>query len=145
MTKRAQQDITRELKVLNHARETGNVSKTCRYFGICRETFSSWRRAYETHGENALIDSRPCPENHKLMMAAFNEQKPLIQLNDMSSVSKMDEQLGFKFLFTGGISGIRNPRGHEYELKDDIETCLSHLGFGSMLLVKLEEAGYCLT
>jgi len=79
---------------------------------------------------------------YKLMMAAFSEQKPLISLNDLSSPSKIDEQLGYKFLFTGGTSGIRNPRGHEYDLKDDIETCLSHLSFGSMLLRKLEEAGY---
>ncbi len=78
---------------------------------------------------------------YKLMMDAFNEQNPLIKLNDMSSMSEKDEQLGFKFLFAGGMSGIRNPRGHEYDLKDDIETCLSHLGLGSMLLRKLEEAG----
>lgn len=82
---------------------------------------------------------------YKLMMAAFNEQSPLISLNDLSSMSQTDEQLGFKFLFAGGMSGIRNPRGHEYSIKDDIETCLSHLGFGTMLLRKLEEAGYALT
>jgi len=57
-------------------------------------------------------------------------------------MSETDEQLGFKFLFAGGMSGIRNPRGHEYDVKDDIDTCISHLVFGSMLLRKLEEAGY---
>jgi uncharacterized protein (TIGR02391 family) len=77
-----------------------------------------------------------------LMMASFNEQNPLIKLNDVLSPSEIDEQRGFKFLFAGGASGIRNPRGHEYDLKDDVETCLSHLGFGSMLLRKLEEAGH---
>lgn len=82
---------------------------------------------------------------YKLMMAAFNESNPLIKLNDLSSMSKVDEQLGFKFLFAGGISGIRNPRGHEYGIKDDVETCISHLSFGSMLLRKLEEAGHVLT
>ena len=59
MTKRAQQDIARKMKILNHATEIGNVSKTCRYFGICRETFYSWKRAYEARREEALIDSRP--------------------------------------------------------------------------------------
>ena len=62
MTKRAQQDIARKLKILPHAKEIGNISKICRYFGICRETFYSWKRAYEANGEKALIDSRPCPE-----------------------------------------------------------------------------------
>jgi hypothetical protein len=37
MNRKAQQDIARKLKVLNYAKEIGNVSKTCRYFGICRE------------------------------------------------------------------------------------------------------------
>ena len=78
---------------------------------------------------------------YKLMMAAFSEQKPHIKINDLSTPSKIDEQLGYKFLFAGGMSGIRNPRGHEYNIKDDISTCLSHLSFASLLLRRLEEAG----
>ncbi len=31
MTTKAQADIRRKLKVLNHVKETGNVSKACRY------------------------------------------------------------------------------------------------------------------
>lgn len=80
-----------------------------------------------------------------LMMAAFNENNPLIKLNKMSSMSEKDEQLGFKHLFAGGVAGIRNPRGHEYSVRDDMETCISHLSFGSMLLRKLEEAGHQLS
>lgn len=47
MERKSEQDRSRKLKVLNHAKEHGNISKTCRYFGICRETFYTWRRAYE--------------------------------------------------------------------------------------------------
>ena len=50
MTK-AQRDIKRKLRVLNYAKEIGNVSKACRYFGISRETFHLWKRAYEQHGD----------------------------------------------------------------------------------------------
>ncbi len=50
MSSRAEHDISRKLKVLNHATETGNISMTCRYVGICRETFYKWRRAYGSHG-----------------------------------------------------------------------------------------------
>ncbi|MGZ8196171.1 MAG: hypothetical protein ACXWTH_11150 [Methylosarcina sp.] len=39
MNNKTQQDITRELHMLNHAKETGNVVKTYRYFGFSRETF----------------------------------------------------------------------------------------------------------
>ena len=34
MNQQAQRDINRKLKVLNHAKNSGNVSLTCRYFGI---------------------------------------------------------------------------------------------------------------
>lgn len=61
MNRKAQQDISRKLKVLNYAKKIRNISKTCRYFGICRETFYKWKRAYEAHGEYVLIDSKPCP------------------------------------------------------------------------------------
>ncbi len=51
MTAIEQRDISRRLKVLNHAEETGHVSRTCRYFSISRETFYQWRHAYERDGE----------------------------------------------------------------------------------------------
>lgn len=75
MNRRAEHDISRKLKVLIHAKEIGNIAKTCRYFGICRETFYTWKRAYESRGENGLIDSRPCPENHKLRIPKVIEKK----------------------------------------------------------------------
>lgn len=56
MDRKSQRDISRKLKFLNYAKETGNISKTCRYFGICRETFYTWKRTFEAHGENALIN-----------------------------------------------------------------------------------------
>lgn len=75
MNRNAQHNISRKLKVLSYAKEIGNVSKTCRYFGICREIFYKWRRAFEAHGEEALIDSRPCHENHKLRILKAIEEK----------------------------------------------------------------------
>lgn len=60
MNRKAQYDIARKLKVLNHATEHGNISKTCRYFGICRETFYKWKRAYETDGEEGLVNNKSC-------------------------------------------------------------------------------------
>lgn len=51
--------IQKKLKILNHANEIGNVSKTCRYFGISRETFYQWKRAFATQGEQGLINQKP--------------------------------------------------------------------------------------
>lgn len=74
----------------------------------------------------------------KLMMQAFSEKTPLIQFNDLASTSQKDEQEGYKFIFSGSVMAIRNPRGHEYGLKETPTQCLDHLSLASMLLRKLE-------
>lgn len=39
MNNKEKSDIARKLRVLDHGLKSGNVSKTCRYFGISRETY----------------------------------------------------------------------------------------------------------
>ena len=47
----------RRLAIIRHAQEvTGNVSLTCRYFGITRQAFYNWLRRYEEHGVDGLRD-----------------------------------------------------------------------------------------
>jgi uncharacterized protein (TIGR02391 family) len=78
----------------------------------------------------------------KLMMQAFSENSPPIKLNSLTSVSEKDEQKGFQFLFAGSVLAIRNPRGHEHSIVDSPDKCLDHLSLASMLLRRLEEAGF---
>jgi uncharacterized protein (TIGR02391 family) len=73
----------------------------------------------------------------KLMMAAFNEKEPKIKLNELKTTSDTDEQLGYRYIFAGSMTAIRNPRGHELVV-DQIDTCLDHLSVASVLLRKLE-------
>jgi transposase len=77
MNAKAISDIRRKLCVLNHAKESKNITFSCRYFGISRETFYKWKRAYEKNGETALINSKPCPENPKLRTPSHIEEKIL--------------------------------------------------------------------
>src|SRR5215213_3302305 len=52
----------RRLAILRHAEEiTGNVALTCRYYGISRQIFYTWKRRYDAHGLDGLRDrsSRP--------------------------------------------------------------------------------------
>jgi len=74
----------------------------------------------------------------KLMMAAFAESNPKIKLTALSTQSEIDEQSGFKFIFAGSMSAIRNPRGHDITT-DPIDRCLDHLSFASVLLRRLED------
>jgi uncharacterized protein (TIGR02391 family) len=74
----------------------------------------------------------------KLMMAAFAESSPKIKLTALSTASEVDEQMGYRFIFAGAMSAIRNPRGHD-NLVDPIDLCLDHLSFASVLLRRLEQ------
>lgn len=78
----------------------------------------------------------------KLMMQAFAVDTPLVKLNQLSEVSDKDEQKGFQFIFAGSTLAIRNPRGHEIDIVDSPDKCLDHLSLASLLLRRLEEAGY---
>ena len=50
------------LEIIRHAEEvTGNISKTCRYFGISRQTFYKWVRRYKKQGEIGLSDQSKRP------------------------------------------------------------------------------------
>lgn len=73
----AERDIRRKLGVFDHASQSGNVSKTCRYFGITRETYYQWKRAYTSQGEKGLINRKPCPQNLKRRTPAPIEEKIL--------------------------------------------------------------------
>lgn len=78
----------------------------------------------------------------KLMMEVLNESKPILRLNSLKGTSDMDEQRGYRFLFSGTLVGIRNPRGHKHSVPDSLDVCLEHLSLISHLLRKLERAGY---
>lgn len=59
----------------------------------------------------------------KLMMRAFSEQSPVIRLTDLATTSEKDEQEGYKFIFSGSVMAIRNPRGHEYSVRESPTEC----------------------
>jgi len=78
---------------------------------------------------------------YPLMMDAFNENNPKVQLNGLTTESETDEQMGFKFIFAGAATGIRNPRGHEVDIGDTPDDALDYLALASLLLRRLDAAG----
>jgi transposase len=61
---KAQQDVRRKIRALEHAARTGNIRQTCRYFGIPRSLFYLWRAAYQQEGEAGLVNKKPCARFH---------------------------------------------------------------------------------
>jgi transposase InsO family protein len=59
-----QHEIWRKKRVLEHAERSGNIRKTCRYFGVGRATFYRWRGALRQSGELGLARKKPIAFSH---------------------------------------------------------------------------------
>lgn len=59
-----EREVQRRKRILDHAEETKNISKTCRYFGIGRASFYRWRSEYLKRGEGGLVSKKPGPTRH---------------------------------------------------------------------------------
>jgi uncharacterized protein (TIGR02391 family) len=74
-----------------------------------------------------------------LMQKAFSPNNPILKFNDLSDQSDRDEQLGFMNMFSGAVSGLRNPRAHGF-IRDDPERALEFIAFVSLLAKLLDGA-----
>ena len=75
-----------------------------------------------------------------LMRHVFSDNSPLLALNALQSQSDKDEQSGYRDIFAGVMTGIRNPRAHEHEIKDNPAAALELLAMANHLMRKLETA-----
>lgn len=98
--------------------------------------------AYKFVDKEVQRFSKSTESGFKVMMQAFAVENPLIRLTPLATPSEKDEQKGFQFLFAGSVLAIRNPRGHEYSLVDSPDQCLDHLSLASLLLRRLDDAGF---
>jgi uncharacterized protein (TIGR02391 family) len=90
---------------------------------------------------NALVRLRSGLEidGTSLMEKAFSPGSPILKFNDLSDQSDKDEQKGFMMMFSGAVSGLRNPRAHGF-IRDDPERALEFIAFVSLLAKLLDEA-----
>jgi transposase-like protein len=49
-----QREIHRKKRIIEYAERTGNIHKSCRYFGVARPTFDLWRDRYREFGDEGL-------------------------------------------------------------------------------------------
>jgi uncharacterized protein (TIGR02391 family) len=74
-----------------------------------------------------------------LMKTAFSVNNPLIKLDDISTESGKNIQLGFMELFSGAMIGIRNPKAHA-NIVITKEYAIHLLFVASLLMFKIDEA-----
>ncbi len=115
---------------------------------VVRELFDNAHYSQSTFEAYKFLDkevsrhAKLAKTGKDLMMKALSETDPLINIADVSNDTGRSEQEGYKFLFAGSMMAIRNPRGHEHSVEDDLNTCLDHLSLVSHLLRKLSSCGY---
>lgn len=79
---------------------------------------------------------------YKLSMKVLDPENPSMKITDLTTRTEKEEQDGYRYIFAGSAGAIRNKRAHKVLVKDDPDLCLDHLSFASMLLRRLEEAGF---
>ena len=56
--------VRRKMMILNYARETGKISKTCREFEVTRSLFYKWKKAFDLEGKAGLYRKKPIAYHH---------------------------------------------------------------------------------
>jgi uncharacterized protein (TIGR02391 family) len=88
--------------------------------------------------EVAVREQSGLPAGGNLMGRAFADDGPL-DVHHHEGVTGKDEQTGFRFLYMGAATALRNPRHHEF-ITDDPVSALEHLALISLLLRRLDTA-----
>ncbi len=115
---------------------------------IVKELFDDGHFAQSTFEAYKFVDKEvqkfagSSESGYKLMMQAFAAENPQVRLNPLLTTSEKDEQKGFQYLFAGSVLAIRNPRGHEHSVVDSPDQCLDHLNLASLMLRRLDDAGF---
>ncbi|MCJ7445497.1 MAG: TIGR02391 family protein [Methanotrichaceae archaeon] len=74
-----------------------------------------------------------------LMWKAFNDKSPVIILDDLSTESGRNVQMGYQHIFAGSIIGIRNPYAHA-NIKLEKEKAMHLLVLASHLMQMIDSA-----
>ena len=78
-------------------------------------------------------------DGQKLMAQVFDENNPVIKLTPLITPSDKDEQKGFRFIYMGSMTGIRNPKAHDHIQQKDPVRALKYLALASLLIERAEE------
>ncbi|MBQ8174706.1 MAG: TIGR02391 family protein [Clostridia bacterium] len=73
----------------------------------------------------------------KLMTAVFSGNAPILKINAGESTSERDEQIGYMQIFSGCMTGIRNPRAHECDWEDSEQRALQLLVWANHLVERI--------
>ena len=73
-------EAKKRLKWMDYYRRTGNVAQTCRYFGISRQCFYTWKQRYDPHRLASLEERSRRPARTRQWEVARNEEFRILSL-----------------------------------------------------------------
>ena len=110
-------------------RTAGDLFQNGHYRQAILDTYIALVEAVKVKsGKNGL-------DNSPLMQNVFAPKNPVISVSD-----DPDEQLGFMWLFSGAVMGIRNPKAHRLIDQNDPQRTIEWLSFASVLLRVLDDS-----
>ena len=113
----------------------------------CRSLFGGGHYAVAVQKACTYIDNmvrqksgRADKDGADLMRAVFSPKNPILRLNKLATRSDRNEQQGYMEILAGTMTGIRNPRVHEYDLEDTPVEALERLVMANHLIRMLNRA-----
>jgi uncharacterized protein (TIGR02391 family) len=110
------------------------LRRTCRKLYLDGHYALAVEEAYKCLNNVVKSLSELALDGVDLMKNAFSANKPVLALNALQTQSEKDQQRGYMEIFSGVITGIRNPRAHEHAYLDDPSTALELLGLANHLV-----------
>ncbi len=77
----------------------------------------------------------------KLMNRAFSVNEPIFKLGDLDTGTGKNIQQGYMQIFSGTMTGIRNPKAHDNIVISEVEG-LHLLYLASLLMFKIDKSEY---
>ncbi len=75
----------------------------------------------------------------RLMNKAFTPNNPIVVLGDLSTQTGKDLQIGYMQIFSGVMTGVRNPKAHD-NIVIDKNRAIHFLFLASLLMSKIDES-----
>ncbi|MCX6345269.1 MAG: TIGR02391 family protein [Armatimonadetes bacterium] len=106
----------------------------------CRQLFADGHyalaveEAFKCLNNYIKLKAKSSDDGSALMKSVFSVKAPKLKLSHLKTTSEKNEQLGYMEIYSGCMTGIRNPRAHAHRHKDALEVTLELVVWANHLM-----------